>query len=541
MLTREFIASSLYQSGDGYFNSAARVYSSKKPSSIDFRSLKDRSEYYDAQQRLYDEYDEAWCTPVEIFKPYYSWALANWIVEGRVRDLGQDSVPPRRNNEKILNPDVAQQSQSAAEPSSSSSSTASPSAPSTSSSSSSRSLPPLRILEMGGGNGTCADGILDYLQTHYPGLYDVTSYTIVELSEYMHETQKRTLAKHIATGGVEVETTRGKQTLPRVHLLNMSIIDWREMIDDTVFVIGLEVLDNFPHDRLVLAPTQSSKTNVDDIVEAKTNTNTTSSWSDSPQQELQQTHVVSQPHKFQLRDFSPNSATSITHYKEVLAPISDPWIMEYGRYWNDMPHPTPKDEWRAAMNASSRSNAVALLISQVTTRWRQRLYPQSSIWFPTTQLMFLHILKTFMPKHHVLLADFSHLPSTVEGVNGPVVSTKSVLTKGKPFDHDTYLVQQGCADIFFPTNFPQLKYVYRRVCRDMNHEQVQEWQRSDDEAWKESNEQIDQLQPSADSPLVLAQHEFMGRYAKEFEAHTRTRKGWNPMWHDYANFHFFIT
>jgi len=69
-------------------------------------------------------------------------------------------------------------------------------------------------------------------------------------------------------------------------------------------------------------------------------------------------------------------------------------------------------------------------------------------WIPTKAMLFLEKLRETIPGHRLMIADFSELPDTVEGRNGPVVQTR---LGGSMIPCETILVKQGFFDIFFPT------------------------------------------------------------------------------------------
>ncbi len=92
---------------------------------------------------------------------------------------------------------------------------------------------------VGGGLGTCAESILNYLQENYPNLYKNTHYTILEISESLAKKQTQKLKAHINNSNGKVQVRTG------------SIFDWKTKVEEDCFVIALEVLDNFPHDKVV--------------------------------------------------------------------------------------------------------------------------------------------------------------------------------------------------------------------------------------------------------------------------------------------------
>lgn len=84
-------------------------------------------------RRLYKEQDGQWLTPVELFRPHYSYILANFVAE-------MTSASDR-----------------------------------------------VHIVELGGGLGTNANLILSQLQRTKPKLYDQVSYTIIDSSQPLME------------------------------------------------------------------------------------------------------------------------------------------------------------------------------------------------------------------------------------------------------------------------------------------------------------------------------------------------------------------
>jgi hypothetical protein len=78
-------------------------------------------------------------------------------------------------------------------------------------------------------------------------------------------------------------------------------------------------------------------------------------------------------------------------------------------------------------------------------------------YLPTRLLSLVRTLRTHFPRHRLLLSDFSTLPDTVPGVNAPVVQTRY---QNNTIPTSSLLVQPGAFDIFFPTNFEQLRDIY---------------------------------------------------------------------------------
>ncbi len=540
MLTRDFISASLYAQHTGYFNNTARVFGSAEPQSIPFRLLKDKDEYQRRLAGLYSSTDSCWVTPVELFKPFYAQSIARWILDTRIRELGPLSVPKKIRTEEdgqVAATKEEQEKQAAREEAQAAAAAANTVASSSASASASASqLPPLRIIEMGGGNGTCCLGVMDYLSKHYPSLYERTEYTIVELSHVCHRKQKETLKRHIqpaAAISAPSKSARGaavasSSPAPRgVRLLHMSMIEWRELCAPSagsVFVLGLEVLDNMPHDRV----RRNEATGELEAMSVRSN---------APG------HIPATAH----RDFASEK------FHEVAVPLeSDRWIAEYASYAPSIPRGRTFGSALLTPGLfATHGDAFTVGWSHLTAdlfAWSLRHGQPPSQWYPTTQLQLLHILRHYIPRHHLLLADFDSLPSTVEGMCAPVVASKDASTRGKTVDHRSHLIQLGTADIFFPTDFAALHTVYQRVCRDREQREVRKEGNGIDPAAKKE-EQMQQGVASLDATAtpatvpearVLTTYQFMQEYARGYEVPTSVSNGWSPLHRDYVNMSFFL-
>lgn len=93
--------------------------------------------------QLYREQQGQWLTPVELFRPYYSNILANFVAEQYGSDDGDAEV---------------------------------------------------HIVELGGGRGTNAKCILSHLQQTHPCLYDRVTYTIIDSSQPLMDLQQEVLS-----------------------------------------------------------------------------------------------------------------------------------------------------------------------------------------------------------------------------------------------------------------------------------------------------------------------------------------------------------
>ncbi|KAJ4810047.1 hypothetical protein LUZ62_022613 [Rhynchospora pubera] len=193
MLVRNFIHSALYHPEHGYFSKRSGPVGVLE-SSIRFNQLEGRSAYMKYLDKLYKMHDISWFTPVELFKPWYAYAIAESIL--RTANL---SVP-------------------------------------------------LKIYEIGGGSGTCAKCILDYMMLNAPPkVYSSMKYTCVEISPSLAQKQRETIGEvqtHLSKFNVECRDATDRSR-------------WGKKETQPCWVIMLEVLDNLPHD-LVYAPNQAS-------------------------------------------------------------------------------------------------------------------------------------------------------------------------------------------------------------------------------------------------------------------------------------------
>lgn len=187
MLARDFIDDSLYNRNYGYFSKQAVIFS--PDAQFEISSMRDNMEFmskladhYDAYEKQFSTDDvvkQVWHTPTEIFKPWYGYAIAKYLVEEHKKQGGD-----------------------------------------------------LVIYEIGAGNGTLMNNILDYIKQNEMTIYEKTRYRIIEISTQLAERQKTIVGlKH-----------------PRVEIVNQSIFDWNTTNSEPCFLLAMEVMDNLSHD-----------------------------------------------------------------------------------------------------------------------------------------------------------------------------------------------------------------------------------------------------------------------------------------------------
>ncbi|XP_019094998.1 PREDICTED: uncharacterized protein LOC104762742 [Camelina sativa] len=193
VLVRDFIHTALYDPKQGYFSQRSKSVGVLERS-IKFNQLEGRKAYMKLLEKVYKQSDISWFTPVELFKPWYAHGIAEAIL--------------RTTNLSV----------------------------------------PLKIYEIGGGSGTCAKGVLDYIMLNAPErIYNNMSYISVEISPSLAKIQKRTVAQvgsHLSKFRVECRDAS-------------DLSGWKNVEQQPCWVIMLEVLDNLPHD-LVYSKSQIS-------------------------------------------------------------------------------------------------------------------------------------------------------------------------------------------------------------------------------------------------------------------------------------------
>ena len=259
----------------------------------------------------------------------------------------------------------------------------------------------LVLFELGGGAGTLARDILDYIEECEPDVYERTRYHIVEISARLASQQKGRLVRHVRSG--------------RVDVVHRDFLAWDQDVDEPCFVVALEVLDNLPHD----------------VVRYST-------------EDLQ----------------AYQGLVSIDHtgdFTELWEPVQDPLIRRYLNLFRSVRHPLLPPG--APFYLGWIPRWMRRMLHTYTPFYPNLTQPH---YIPTGALQFLDVLKKHFPLHRLVLSDFSSLPDHIEGINAPVVQTRH---QGVMIPVTTYCVLQGYFDIFFPTDFELLRDMYLHMMR----------------------------------------------------------------------------
>ena len=357
LMLRDFIQQSLYHPIKGYFNRSEPVVGTLS-SPINHWKVYCREEWKEMIARRYQELEVSFLTPVELFTPFYGYILARHMMEHRKHNLGQEGHP-------------------------------------------------LVIYEIGGGNGTLARDILDWLRDNRPEVYEMTNYTCVEISTRLAARQFEAVVVNGGHSG-RFQITQGDACDQRT---------WGKQDDTHSFILGMEVLDNLPHDK----------------VERQ-----------AERDEWKQTLVVLDPSLA-----AEGGRMEDGPWKEQLEALSDPLLMRC----LDASYVKPTFEQR--LDKGFYQLVDWILDKDVV----QRQEAGEVLFVPTGAMALLEVLIRARPNHSLVLADFDFLPEVrIAGKNAPLVAEK---IGGRKVDHDTLYVPWGTADIFFPTDFEALGRIYR--------------------------------------------------------------------------------
>eukprot|EP01138_Halocafeteria_seosinensis_P015313 gb/GECG01015629.1/.p1 GENE.gb/GECG01015629.1/~~gb/GECG01015629.1/.p1 ORF type:complete len:495 (+),score=59.36 gb/GECG01015629.1/:1-1485(+) len=478
--TREFIQKALYKPGTGYFMNKPVILDTTTAASqgslLRFDDILGKREFEAKVQRLYQNNSVtpqgSWLTPVELFAPWYSYALAESI---------------------LARHDSAQ---------------------------------PLRIYELGAGNGTNALHICNFIQQYRPRLYEKLKYTTIEISPFLADKQRKLLQrKH---GSVHQCINADAQLLGIDRQQRGSETEHQRLqdiaTDEKCFVLALEVFDNLPHDKVVRKTTKDLQ---DEWYET---------WIDSSPNAL-----PNQKRKFQevindelskKRGVAQNETDGSMTLHEVYRPLQDDLIaraLDVVLKSREARQSSNRDDAHAAETLGSYGNALLSSIrhfffperneSLKDQVEREDLSKAKSIFVPTGAISLLDSLHRMFPQHTLIANDFDMLPSPgglpraqhdntvddyTEALNEPIVSSKNEATHDT-VDHVNYLSPRpfGVADIFFPVDFTGMKWLLEK--------------------------QFDRTATIADTG------DFLTKSAPKWIQMTKTLTGYNPMMEYYHN------
>ncbi|URD77124.1 hypothetical protein MUK42_05734 [Musa troglodytarum] len=451
ILVRDFIRSALYDPNHGYFSKMSGSVGQLE-SSIRFNQLQGRVAYLQRLSNLYKQHDISWFTPVELFKPWYAFGIAEAIM--------------RTANLSI----------------------------------------PLKIYEIGGGSGTCAKCIMDYMMLNAPAkVYNNMTYVSVEISQSLAKKQLQTVGEvqsHLSKFRVERRDATDRSGWGKMVIFHDPFSSWGKFLlpfgilsiffaskrislpelynhmsngdHEPCWVIMLEVLDNLPHD-LVYSPNQVSP------------------WMEVWLEKVKDRFVM------------------CSQVSEVYKPIQDSLIAQCVKIIG-------LDEDHAA-GRNRLVSAASYILSRAFPKPRRSWIPTGCLVSLNFQL--LEVLHSALPKMSLIASDFSYLPEvSIPGDRAPLVSTKK---HGRTTDHGNYLDAKGDADIFFPTDFWLLERI-DHYCSGWSNEQ-------------KTSSSLKSVKKRR--TIILDTASFMDEFG--LPSKTRTRDGYNPLLDDFKNTKFYLS
>ena len=201
LLLRDFLRLCLYHKTDGYFQKKGGFPVGTTAAPMCFRELINSDDYRSLLERRYNSLrgkKQQFLTPIEIFKPHFGNAIARYILD------------ERNKTNKLV------------------------------------------ILEIGGGTGTSAVNILDYIRLHDNTVYQRMRFGALDVSEISLQLQEKLIRAH----SHDVVWFRSKQPIDVTKSAHAQDKSWLEIArklegNTDIFVIALEVMDNLVHDKVV--------------------------------------------------------------------------------------------------------------------------------------------------------------------------------------------------------------------------------------------------------------------------------------------------
>ena len=436
MLLRSYVEHALYARAQGYFAVKHVVGRLRKP--MPFHQFRDEAAYRQAVRDMHENGDSDWLTPSEQFTPFYGEAFGRSIV-ARHRAAYPTNTP-------------------------------------------------LQLVEVGGGNGTFARDILQYLRRDEPELYSTCRYLLVEIAPPLAEAQRSTIGA--ALGEEELAS--------RVQVINEDARTWAEgrpaeLTRGPWWFNLMEVLDNLGHDRMrATAPRYESHAAA----------------------VLEQAYVRGlEGHADPIIAGLDGGRDTLVQWEQDYEPLSDPVITTVAEVLGlstlDALHQVQAEvaATSGAAPGAELASGLASFFGGVIGSSGGGTHESVDVWVPTGCYRLVHALCRAAPQHEFSIADYSWLPPQPDGaINAPVVQTQrggqTLDLRGDP------LKACGNADILFPTNFDQLAKVIAAASADVGG--------------KPAGEAIEHMPTS----------EFMTRW---HTGETRAADGYDPLVDDYSN------
>lgn len=158
--------------------------------------------------------------------------------------------------------------------------------------------------------------------------------------------------------------------------------------------------------------------------------------------------------RYDLRTLQPyQGVVTVDHQGEfdiLYTPVTDPLVTSFLDIRKKLGHQPP-------INRALRASET---LRRIYTNLPFAPNLSAEEYIPTRMVSLLRTLREYFPRHRLLLSDFSSLPDTIPGINAPVVQTRF---RNVTVPCTKLFVRRGYFDIFFPTNFEQLRDMYEHI------------------------------------------------------------------------------
>eukprot|EP00750_Incisomonas_marina_P003474 INCI13133.2.p1 GENE.INCI13133.2~~INCI13133.2.p1 ORF type:complete len:603 (-),score=85.16 INCI13133.2:265-2073(-) len=476
-LLRDYLHDALYDARSGYLWNHLRSTLHAADDGlvaprrvVDFSNIGSKWEYHKTIDDLLAETGATWISPFELFQPWYGYGLGRYVLQSHVgvdglavllEQLPQEQVaggfPPTHENggernqkgklksakQKTKLKSAKQKHRAASIP---------PSRESVSQALADRlqNPRPLKIFELGGGSGTVALNILDYLRHVAPQVYENTTYTIVNPRLDVAELQLQQVLRHHAPERVEA------LICDYTHMDSDSGEGANELwCEEDCFVIGLDLFDNLPRD----------KVRRDSDGEMHTATVQVTSADEPPTE-------VFRPLALDLPDSNDNLIVDTVRMLDSHHGLDERGdvIPELQLVSAEALEVVPPDASRADLLTSLQSFFTPRRTIHGGGGGVVRDGPASFI--PTGAVKLFQDLRARLPRHRLLATGFDKLPDSTASlgpelkgcVNAPLVS------HARDGDLATYLLdpqtELGTTDVFFASDFSFLQMAYHQLMID---------------------------------------------------------------------------
>jgi len=411
-LLRVYLHDALYSAEHGYLWNHVQKSLKKGPDGspvprpmINFGDLGSKWEYQKSIDDVLKETGASWLSPFELYNPWYGHALGKYILESHVGPAGISSNASGKG--RAPRPD---------------------------------SPPPLQIFELGGGSGTVASNVLDYLKQVAPDVYATTTYTIINPRQDL-------LASQVSMVHLHHDEERIQHLV--LDFANPDASGGDALASQDCFVIGLDLFDNLPRDKV--------KRNAEGellaaVVHAEDDTSppTERFCIDSAKDDLIATTMRFVDYHHDLDKHGDTIHARQTASDEALDIV-------------------PFDATRADLLTSIMSVLTPGAKKGINFSRGGVLRDGKPSFIPTGAVALFQHLKQLFPKHRLLASGFDHLPASTASLSAELknVENAPLVSHSTGGDLGSYLLdpqkELGLTDIFFASDFALLQKVYQNV------------------------------------------------------------------------------